>query len=171
MNTKCLLVLGLMSLSGTTWAQACPGGIPSAGNPGCIPPNNSASPYYQQTPNLQFRRPEWQLTWGAIATDSNGNIGVAVGHLYEWTAKRKALSRCRTFGIGDCKINLTYENQCAVFADPTENGKTISGKGAIQSASSIEVATQLALTRCSAQNGGRQCKIIYSDCTQPVLVK
>lgn len=172
MKTKCFVLLVLSSWTCAVWAQSCPNGIPSAGNPGCIPPGNSASPYYQNYPASRPNAPHWQLTWGAIASDESGDIGVAVGHFSRGKAKRDALEKCATYGAKNCKINLAYKNQCAVIAKPAHNGESIAGTVVVQGGPSIEVASTLALSTCAEERGGSgECKIIYSDCTRPVLVR
>jgi len=62
------------------WSQCAPG-IPSAGNPGCIPPNQPNSPYYQgddaETQAQTQPAAVWADRWDAIAIDSDvGQAGV-----------------------------------------------------------------------------------------------
>jgi len=62
------------------WSQCAPG-IPSAGNPGCIPPNQPNSPYYQgddaETQAQTQPAAVWTDRWDAIAIDSDvGQAGV-----------------------------------------------------------------------------------------------
>lgn len=158
----------------TALAQGCPSGIPSGGNPMCIPPNVEGSPYYSAPAAQEVLRSQWQLTWGAIATDSEtGDVGVVVGEFSRSKAKRKAMSRCAADGARKCKVELAYKNQCAVIAWPSENGQPVGGGASvIQSGPSVAIATELALKACTAERGGRDtCTIIYSDCTIPVLVR
>lgn len=163
----------LLSISGSLYAeQGCaPGFYPGGAQPNgpiCVPipgygTSSSAVP--------QPRGSQWQLTWGAIASDSEtGATGVTVGHFSKGKAKREALAQCASIGGVACKIVLAYKNQCAVIADPVENGQAVAGAGISQGGPSIAVATELAISSCSAKNDGRECKIVYSDCTVPVLV-
>jgi hypothetical protein len=108
MKLQALLIIGLLGLSGSVWAQACPSGIPAANNPGCIPPNNPMSPYYQgqpQQPQQQQLPPQptgyWEKTWGAIVGHSSKPIlGAATGVSSEDKAKRLALADCKAKGGG-----------------------------------------------------------------------
>lgn len=72
-------------------------------------------------------------------------------------------------GGRNCKVTLTYEHQCAVIADPVEDG-FYPRYGTEMGSATIEIASERALERCSEKNNGRECKIIYSNCTSPVLV-
>ena len=45
---RLVFVAFLSVVSSAAVALGCPNGIPGAGNPGCIPPDQSNSPYYQQ---------------------------------------------------------------------------------------------------------------------------
>lgn len=150
-------------------AQGCPAGIPSAGNPACIPQDRENSPYYQGGQG-QGLEPRWHLTWGAIASDSGtGDIGVAVGKYSKVDAQREALERCADHGATKCKVLLAYHNQCAAIAWPTKNGDLVGGTSVTRGGPSVEDASAGALSSCAAKNYGGLCKIIYSDCTKPVL--
>jgi hypothetical protein len=148
----------------------CPAGTPSAGNPQCIPP--SAWPQNAPAQQAVPAGPSWRLTWGAIAVAlSTGDIGTSVGKPNKRKAEREALDRCAENGASDCKkLLFSYENQCAVIAWPT-----VLGQGAnviTQGGPTVEVATDLALRSCEGGSGNRMgCKIVYSECTKPVLVQ
>ena len=172
MKKKLVIVLSLLSVSGWAWAQNCPSGIPAAGNPQCLPPDALRSPYYQSSAaSTQPRGPQWQLTWGAIASDNTtSDVGVAVGHFSRGKAKSEALYRCAEYGSKKCRVLLAYKNQCAVYVQASENGKAVGGVAYAQSGPSIDVASQLGLSACKATRGGGECTIVYSDCTVPELV-
>jgi hypothetical protein len=143
----------------------CPVGMPSAGNPQCIPP--SAWPQNQQ--QAAPAAPNWKLTWGAIAIDPiSGDVGTSVGILSKKKAEREAIKRCAASGASGCKkLLFSYENQCAVIAWPSVPGATI----ITQSGETVEVASQLALKSCIGDSVGnsRGCRIVYSECTKPIL--
>lgn len=147
----------------------CQAGMPSAGNPQCIPP--SAWPQNRPAQQAAPAEPHWQLTWGAIAIDPiGGDVGTSVGHFTRKKAERDALKRCAASGASGCKkLLFAYENQCAVIAWPSIPGATI----ITQSGSTVEVATELALKSCIGDdvNNSRGCRIVYSECTKPVLVR
>lgn len=171
---KTIYLTGLVVLC-TLWGGAasaqCPAGIPAAGNPQCIPP----SAWPQNAPASQAAPvgPHWELTWGAIAIDlDSGDVGTAVGKPSKKKAEREALDRCEASGAKGCRqVLFAYENQCAVIAWPLMVGV---GAGVIaQSAATVEAASQIALKRCAGTSVGDSggCRIVYSECSEPVLVQ
>ncbi|MCI4566751.1 DUF4189 domain-containing protein [Lysobacter sp. CFH 32150] len=159
--TKWWFPFGLLALNGVAWGQtACPGGV-SPGDPRCGPSPNASVPLP--------RGPQWQLTWGAIASDSTtGDVGTTVGHLSRGEAKREALNKCAAGGAKKCRVVLAYKNQCAVYVAPTEKGESVAGVAFAQGGPSIDVASQLGMSACREARGGGECSVIYSDCTRPV---
>jgi hypothetical protein len=143
--------------------------MPSAGNPQCIPP----SAWPQNGPAQQAAaKPAWRLTWGAIAIDlDSGDVGTAVGKPSKRKAEREALDDCEASGAKGCRqVLFAYENQCAVIAWPAVVGV---GAGVIaQSGATVEAASEIALKRCAGTSVGDsgKCRIVYSECTEPVLV-
>ena len=164
MKLKFLLVLAVLLPPSATWAQCAPG-VPSAGNPGCIPLDRPNSPYFQGNPDqLQNQdtrpRPVWADRWGAIATDEKtGDAGTVEGLPNKRDAERTALSICARNGAKNCRVDLTFHNQCAAAA--LGNGK-LSEVGR----ASKEEAEQAALSRC-----GSSCKIVYSACSLPERIQ
>ncbi|WP_237051808.1 DUF4189 domain-containing protein [Lysobacter antibioticus] len=162
-----VLSIGLL-WSDHSMAQ-CPAGIPSAGNPQCIPP--SAWPQNAPAGAAAPAGPTWKLTWGAIAIDlDSGDVGTAVGKASKRKAEREALNRCEASGAKGCRqVLFAYENQCAVIAWPSVVGV---GAGVIaQSAATVEAASEIALKRCVGTSVGDSggCRIVYSECSEPVL--
>lgn len=76
MKIRLLTAVALIVLSPVAAAQ-CPNGIPSGGNPGCVPPDV----YYGSQPNSDpppLPKERWKTRWGAIAigsTQSGGGLG------------------------------------------------------------------------------------------------
>lgn len=167
MNAKSLLVLGLLAPMGAAWGQtACPQGVPP-GDPRCGPSSGVSGIDMTPPPS----GPRWQLTWGAIASDSTtGDVGTTTGHFSRGKAKREALSKCAALGARSCKLDLAYKHQCAVIAWASENGKSVAGPAITRGGPSIEDASQGALASCKKMRSGGECTIVYSDCTSPVLV-
>lgn len=66
---KWIFAFALLGLPAIAWAQCAPG-IPGAGNPGCIPPNQTNSPYYQGGGNQDgYGAPAQQEdTWVSVVT-------------------------------------------------------------------------------------------------------
>lgn len=159
MRIQALLIIGSLCLSCSVHAQSCPSGIPQ-GAPGCIPPDNPASPMYPSyAPDPQISRAMWADRWGAIATDAgNGGVGTAAEAASKREAEGLAMIRCRSKGGSNCKISLTYYNQCGAMAWGATHMATAH-------ASSIEKASELALDSCAADSA--DCEIYYADCSLP----
>ncbi|WP_150116013.1 DUF4189 domain-containing protein, partial [Xanthomonas phaseoli] len=120
----------------------------------------------------------WIKTWGAIAMgsiDSITSYGVNTGKLSKAEAEKDALRRCASHGETNCRIGLSYENQCAVIAEPQINGKPFStGFSRFIGAATIAEASEYALDKCEQDNKnspGAQCKIVYTACTEPIFQK
>lgn len=115
---RILLLPGCLFVSVAASAQGCPNGIPSAGNPGCIPPTQFNSPYHQSGGDSVERQARWADRWGAIAVDDGEKtigIGIAEMTSSERAAKKIALEDCRVKGGTKCVISLAYYNQCGVI--------------------------------------------------------
>ncbi|WP_246193223.1 DUF4189 domain-containing protein [Pseudoxanthomonas yeongjuensis] len=173
MNIWRLLILCLLGVGSFAHAEGgtCPPGYYPQGGQGAM--GCAPIPNYQggASGSSPIERPQghWKLTWGAIAMDYSGDVGVTVGKFSENDAKRDALARCATWGAKKCKIEITYNNQCAVIVKPMRDGEISAGTAVVQGGPSIEAATRLAMSTCGEKNETEECKVIYSDCTKPVL--
>jgi hypothetical protein len=161
-----VLMFGLLSTSSSLRSEGnCPPGmVPIGGGQAqgasCMPIGGS-----QQQPHQAY----WQNRYGAIATgwvpNSTGSYNLVVGVASNMRSKRKAekqaISQCKSKGSKSCKV-MNYYNQCAVLA---------SGDGGSYSrgAETLQIARQLAIDACLSEGGN--CKILYSDCSFPELVK
>lgn len=169
-----LLILGLALLDSSlahahAHAQGCAAGIPSAGNPACIPPDRENSPYYQGGGGNVLPKSNWKLTWGAIASDrTTGSTGVEIGKFSEREAKNAALKACAKDGSKKCQVKLVFHNQCAVIVDPPTENNRIAGTSIYRGGPSIESATEGGLTLCHERNPGKKCQVVYSICTDAV---
>lgn len=164
-----LLSISLLSIFPTmAFAQrGCPEGYYEQNAPGlnsCIP-----IPVAEQSPPPG---PKWLKTWGAIAAEAGGgNIGVSVNKLSKSKAKKEAMDLCEETGAKTCRVVLAYNHQCAAIAsvDGAKEGERFTrtyGSGPY-----VESTGQDAVERCNSANPGRNCKVIYSDCTKPILQK
>lgn len=166
MKAKTLLAMGLLGLSGPAWAQGCPAGIPSAGNPACIPPDRENSPYYQGhggSNRSAAPRAIWADRWGAIAFDNtNGGVGMAASMSSKRKAEKAAMAQCRAKGGQGCWIELAYHNQCAAIAWGSRYATTASAATAGQ-------ASTRAIETCSQKTDS--CKVVYSDCSIPERIQ
>ncbi len=155
MNNKIFWVLSLLAFSGLVKAE---GGCPPGEYPANPPAVNVCYPIPEDTqPQYQGR---WETRWGAIAignTKNGGGLGLVKNAKSKRQAEKAALNKCKETGGGkECKIKLKYYNQCAVLAWGDSMYVT-------QGAENIEVATKLAMRKCS--EGTANCKIYYADCS------
>jgi hypothetical protein len=107
--------------------------------------------------------PLWSDQWGAIATDSaSGKIGAAENMGTKSLAVNVALNQCHINGGNQCRLLLSYYNQCGVM---------LVGDSGISflSAASLEEATQSGIKKCSAFT--THCRIYYSGCSLPVRIQ
>ncbi|WP_425492572.1 DUF4189 domain-containing protein [Luteibacter aegosomaticola] len=156
-----ILVLSALLWGGGASAQCAPG-IPSAGNPGCIPPNQTNSPYYQgqaDTPPQPVAR--WADRWGSIAMDESGAAGTIEGQPSESAASKEALARCEENGGRQCKTVLSFHNQCAAVAQLPTGGRIYA-----TGSPTTKKAEEASLARC----GQSSCVIVYSECSMPVRI-
>ncbi|MCL1635119.1 DUF4189 domain-containing protein [Luteimonas sp. SX5] len=171
---KISALLVLLMICGELSAQSCGGGIPSAGNPYCLPPYHPSSPHYQgQDKSNDTSNAQWRLTWGAVAMSANGDasVGVSVGRSTRMDAEQEAITQCELLTASRCELAIAYENQCAVIAWPSRNGATESGSPIVMSGPSVEKLSKAAVAECGKGRKDGECKIVYSDCTKPVLVQ
>ena len=161
MNTRVFIGFILSLLSSVAWSQ-CGGGIPSAGNPGCIPPDRSNSPYYQGGDDSTASPAAiWESRWGAVAYDrETDRFGISSKQGSEFQAKKSALADC---GNSNCKIISTYGNLCAAVVSGTNNI-------GISRNQNLEIAEKKAMDICNNKSGS-SCKTIYTGCSMPVRVR
>lgn len=165
MRTYVALALILLVSPSVVRAQmACPQGV-TPGSQQCLPSNTGGA---NAAPAP--RQPRWKLTWGAFASDNAASvIGTSTGQPNKRSANRAALDKCSSMGGRNCVVTLSYENQCAVIADPVDGSKQ-PRFGSHVGGPTIEDASRTALNSCYEKNGRSECEIIYSNCTRPVLV-
>ncbi|PPU69030.1 hypothetical protein XpiCFBP4643_05640 [Xanthomonas pisi] len=151
----------------TVIAQAaCPIGT-SAGSAVCGPSAGSSSNYNgsrEISPPRTVPTGRWIKTWGAIASSPSSGGGSSVGKFSKAEAEREALEHCSEQGVSDCKVALTYRNQCVAFAFP------LSGKGgnSIDTGKTIAIASRDAKDKCESGAGSdAKCQIIYSAYSEP----
>lgn len=158
-NTKFLAFFFFLVFSSPIYAQCAPG-IPSAGNPGCIPPDQANSPYSQEQPAPTYSpRTIWLDRWGAIAVDeATGKAGTVSASASKGKAEGEALTRCSENGGQNCKLIFTYHNQCVAVTQALKGGAMFP-----VSARDEASASRLALEDC-----GKDCHILYSKCSLPV---
>lgn len=171
--TAAMSLLLLLGIAGAASAEnGCPDGMrpnpTPTGTPGanqCVPgPSGGGWPPVDNTPP----EPKSYNGYGALAF---AQTSVAVGasdkkDLFgsRRQAERSALKSCKANGGTDCKIVLSFVNECAVAV----LGADASGsKIAIYAGTGKEVvdAKNQAEAQCKAQ-GSPMCKPVYSNCVE-----
>lgn len=179
--TPHLLPAALLLAVGVVYAEnGCPPGqLPAQAN-GAITSCTPIPSGYYQSQSVPAPRPsgKWITTWGAIAMgsiDDTKNYGVTTGKLSKAEAEADALRRCASHGEKDCRVFISYHNQCAAIAEPQTNGLPISaGRVSFARAVSIPEATKIAQTDCKKTNSsvlGVDCKMVYQACTEQIFQK
>lgn len=152
-------------------AQSCPAGIPSNGNPMCIPPDRPDSPYYNGSgayvqqpaqPQTILIKRHWADRWGAIAGDANaGALGFVTGYKSKNLAEEAALQQCLNDGGDGCKLVGAFFNQCAAFVIGANGGYSAS-------APDIKQAGNVAMQDCSAKKD-KKCRIYKTACSMSAI--
>lgn len=156
---KRILIFALLSTAAHPAFSQCAPGVPSAGNPGCIPPNQPNSPYYQ--PSLEpgaapSPPPIWEDRWAAVAVDeSSGTAGVSTEKLSKRDAIAAAIDDCQSEGARNCKLLISYYSQCVALAQAPSGGFLFA-----ETSASLEEAKDHALEKC----GKSSCSVMYSNC-------
>ncbi|MEF2243282.1 DUF4189 domain-containing protein [Xanthomonas arboricola] len=168
-----LLVFPILYLPISAWAQGCPPGQYQIGGQGaiaCAPIPQGSSLETAPAP-----RPlgKWISTWGAVAMGSLGlerNYGVTTGKLSKAEAESDALARCAKHGEKNCKIGLSYFNQCVAIGEPQIDGKpNLVGDVQFYGSASVEKASAAAQAACERDNPENSCKVVYKACTEQIF--
>lgn len=120
-------------------------------------------PIREQEQEQEPELPAWATRWGAIASDGlAGAFGAAEGMRSKRKAKNAAMASCKETGGRQCKVDLTYSNQCAV---------TVTGRRThlSQGAATVEEATGIGLRRCREVDD--DCRVYYAACSLPERVR
>ncbi len=168
MKFRLFLVISLFFLSNASLAESgCPDGfspnqIQGQQAPSCYPIPGYNNQVQEQP---QISQGHWETRWGAIAVGSTmggGGVGVVINSKDKKTAEISALSQCHINGGGsECRIEISYYNQCAVVAWGDNYYSTASS-------ATIERASKIALKTCKSKT--QNCKIYYADCTDAVWI-
>lgn len=107
-----------------------------------------------------------KVTWGAISVDGNtGDISLITERHSEAEAIGEVLRSCVAHGGLACGKPLTYRDRCVALAWPLTAGDMF----VTQTAFTKYRAAELSLAGCASE-GGLGCEVVYSACSDPVLV-
>ena len=134
----------------------CPQGqypVSGQGWQGC----NDIPGYGQNQAQPQTARIRWLDHWGAIATDEpSGSLGVSTDMPSSKQAESSALADCQSKHGADCKVQITYRNQCVAMV---VGGKIFN----VNPGTTIAQASQAGLKTCST--AANDCHVYYSNCS------
>lgn len=156
-------------IAGRAAAQNCPDGIPSGGNPHCIPPDRPESPYYNGSGayiNTLPTQPRvmqgyWADRWGAVAYDEVlGKVGISTSQKSKIISEKAAINNCTKRGGSKCVVKYSYRNQCiAIIAGDNDSS--------IQGGSNLSIATDLGYKKCKSKD--TNCREFYAGCSMPEI--
>lgn len=158
------LLIGLLCMVAVNTIRAqttCPPGMTPYGAGVCGYDNSQQQQQPQPPPKLP---PRWISQWGAIATDATkGSLGTATNMVSKNEAEQVALADCRSKGGLQCKVDVSYDNECAVLIVGA-TGYNVSANA------TLDKATQHGMKICSA-GGDNTCQVYYSACSLPVQIQ
>lgn len=161
MKTLALVSLLALGLAPSARAQACRiGSGPDIGDG--VPYCSELSPD-ADTPAQGGQ--DWSSRWGAIVIDpraAEGGLGVARAMTTRRAAEAAAMRDCRNTGGKFCRVEVSYDNQCAVLAWGDQYYATANAETLVD-------AAEMALATCSSHT--QNCKVVYSDCSYPARVR
>lgn len=139
----------------------CPPGA-TPGSVQCLPDNPDASGNVITAPSKGY----WEKTWGAHASgdDPSSSAVSAAGFSSKGEAAEAALKGCKEKGGSNCRINITYFNQCMAIAETLSDNK---GGSFFTSEGTIEKAGESANKYCE-EHYKAACHVVYSKCTDPI---
>ncbi|WP_127563745.1 DUF4189 domain-containing protein [Stenotrophomonas indicatrix] len=149
-----------------------PGSYPIGGQgvQGCAPIPGAGGGVSQQSPSPPPRPlGEWIRTWGGVAVSpTTSDAGVSTGQLSKKAAERDAIAKCADSGARDCKVSVTYFNQCMSWVVPS--GRTGNGRSGIGTGPTLERAGEMAQGICQNDQPGA-CTVIHENCTEQIFKK
>lgn len=90
------------------------------GASGCAPIPGGAAGSGDQIPLPPRPTGEWISTWGAIATSlATSEVGMVSDMRSAELAASEAMRRCAGGGARDCKVTVSYSNQCVAWLVPS----------------------------------------------------
>lgn len=155
-----LSVAYLLVASPVCFAQQCPQGL--AGMPNCLPPDHPSHPNAwansPRQPAAHFEGRAAAVAMGKAASGFSSSGPMATRRI----AERAALRQCRERGGVDCKLILSYQNQCAALVWGLHYR-------AGASAPTVDEAVAMADKECARQT--EDCRVFFSGCSYPERVR
>jgi len=99
-------------------------------------------------------------------SETTSDAGVSTGQLTKKEAERDAMAKCANSGARDCKVSVTYFNQCMSWVVPS--GRTGNGRSGIGTGPTLERAAELAQEICQNDMPGA-CALVYENCTEQIF--
>ncbi|MCC4626374.1 DUF4189 domain-containing protein [Xanthomonas campestris pv. nigromaculans] len=163
-----LMIVGIPAMA----EQGCPPGQIPATASGSITSCGPIPSGYNEQQGSAAPRPlgKWIKTWGAVAVDGEGAVGVDYGKLSKREAQKGAIANCVKAGGKECRDWATYHNQCAAVAEPYKDGISVAGKLQFVGNAELEEAKAEAEKKCTAANNN-SCRVMYSNCTEQIFEK
>jgi hypothetical protein len=143
---------------GSAWAQCAPG-IPCAGNPAGIPPDQPNSPYYQGNPYgnpgqyPQQQSQQAPALWGSLAISDQGVVAWTYNQPNAGAAERAAMKSCKSGGGQNCRVLDNWSEACAALGRDAQ-GKLYMGYGA-----SVPDTEEYAIAQCRRENPTAGCQL------------
>lgn len=161
MKAQILLLCCLLGLSAQSHAEGgCPAGMVPEGGQGamsCRPLPGYSQGGAQAAPSIR-----WFSRWGAIAMDTQVTrlSGASHDKASRKDAEQLAMKNCLDQGAKECEIISAYSNGCVALA----MGESLYG---VASRSAVPEAKDAAMAQCTDAT----CRIIYTQCSQPLAVR
>ncbi|AUT49265.1 DUF4189 domain-containing protein [Achromobacter sp. AONIH1] len=103
----------------------------------------------------------WEERWGAIVMDAaSGMTGIGGSQPTEEAAIQAATAMCQRKGGKNCRVDITYSNQCGALAWGSSHAVSARGR-------TLEIASKFAIDACE-KTTGKKCEVFFSDCSLPV---
>lgn len=152
-----MLGLALLLACGVLHAE---GGCP----PGMVPEGGQGVSSCRPIPGYGQPQGHWVSQWGAIATDAaNHSAGSSFNQLSQEQAEQSAIDSCTSNGGLQCKIDITYVNQCVAMVAGSTGYNT-------DRADTIDHAVQIGMKTCTSA-GSANCHAYYTSCSLPKWVQ
>ncbi|MCL1501274.1 DUF4189 domain-containing protein [Xanthomonas nasturtii] len=153
-----LIIVGFSYFPNVQAQTACPVGV-GPGSPQCGPDSGTSRG------DIAPPKPtgKWIKTWGALAANSAGDIGLSSGKVSKEDAATESVLRCEEYEAGECVAKHFFYNQCISVA------RANSGKSATVTGPK-EKAPTLALKECERSTGS-SCIILVTECSNPIFEK